>query len=126
MYPDVWHSLQDVLNFTYNLSPPPDGAWGNMLEDGSWNGMIGQLMRDEIDIAPAEFTITALRSQVVDFNLPIAESHQKFFVKNPSEALNWTAFLDPLSPKCWMVIFSFIAIVPFFLFLALSVCKKVQ
>ena len=82
-----------------------------------------QLMRDEIDIAPAEFTITSMRSEVVDFNMPIAESHQKFFVKNPSEAPNWTAFFDPLSDRCWLVIFSFIAIVPFFLTLATTLCK---
>lgn len=83
----------------------------------------GQLVRNEIDIAPAEFTITAMRSEVVDFNMPIAESHQKFFVKNPSEAPNWTAFLDPLSPKCWVIIATFIFTIPFLLTLAVSVSK---
>ena len=53
-------------------------------------------MDDVIDIAPAEFTITASRSKAVDFNLPIAESHQKLFVKNPAESFNWTAYFVPL------------------------------
>ena len=63
----------------------------------------GQLHRDEIDIAPAEFTVTELRSRAVDFSLPIAESHQKLFVRNPAESPNWTAFLEPLSSACWAV-----------------------
>ena len=43
MYPDVWHALMALMNFTYDLSPPPDKAWGTRLDDGTWNGMIGQL-----------------------------------------------------------------------------------
>ena len=42
MYADVWEALRETMNFTYTLSPPPDGAWGNLLENGSWNGMIGR------------------------------------------------------------------------------------
>ena len=70
------------------------------------------LTRDEIDIAPAEFTVTAIRSEVVDFNLPITESHQKLFVKNPAESFNWTAFIEPLSWSCWGVIAILICIIP--------------
>ncbi|XP_059081679.1 glutamate receptor ionotropic, kainate glr-3-like isoform X2 [Tigriopus californicus] len=100
------------MNFTFLLNPPPDRAWGTKLPDGKWNGMIGQLHRREIDIAPAEFTVTALRSEVVDFNVPITESHQKLFVKNPAESFNWTAFIEPLSWSCWGVIALFIIFVP--------------
>ena len=46
MYADVWHNLQSIMNFTYFLNPPPDGAWGNKLEDGSWNGMIGTFVKN--------------------------------------------------------------------------------
>ena len=66
MYPDVWNNLQVLMNFTYEVNKPPDRTWGT-LKDGKWNGMIRQLVEDEIDIAPVEFTITEIRSQAVDF-----------------------------------------------------------
>lgn len=66
MYPDIWHNLQGLMNFTYQITFPPDMGWGTF-KNGKWNGMIRQLVDDEIDIAPAEFTITQSRSQGVDF-----------------------------------------------------------
>ena len=54
------------MNFTYEVNKPPDRTWGT-LKNGKWNGMIRQLVEDEIDIAPVEFTITEIRSQAVDF-----------------------------------------------------------
>ena len=41
---------QQVLNFTYDLTQPPDGQWGAIQPDGTWSGLVGMLMRDEIDI----------------------------------------------------------------------------
>ena len=38
------------MNFTYTLIQPPDGAWGAIQPDGSWNGMINLLEKQEIDI----------------------------------------------------------------------------
>ena len=38
------------MNFTYTLRKPPDGAWGSKRSDGSWTGMIGELMLDNTDI----------------------------------------------------------------------------
>ena len=80
---------------------------------------LAQLYHDEIDVAPAEFTVTALRSEVVDFLLPITESHQRIFVKNPAESPNWLAYLEPLSWMAWGVIFLFIAILPLFVAFAM-------
>ena len=38
------------MNFTYDLTQPPDGQWGAIQSDGSWSGLVGMLMREEIDI----------------------------------------------------------------------------
>ena len=49
---DSLHFLnsQQVLNFTYDLTQPPDGQWGAIQPDGTWSGLVGMLMREEIDI----------------------------------------------------------------------------
>ena len=59
------------MNFTYTLTKAPDGKWGNIQPDGSWNGMVGisdgMLKKGTADIAVADLTITSARSKVVDF-----------------------------------------------------------
>ena len=45
------------MNFTYDLTQPPDGQWGAIQPDGSWSGLVGMLMRGEIDIGNRSFLI---------------------------------------------------------------------
>jgi hypothetical protein len=52
MFADVFHSIQAIMNFTYDLSTPADGEWGALVANSTdlWTGMIGQLQRKDIDI----------------------------------------------------------------------------
>ena len=65
-----------------------------------------------LDIAPAEFTITKARSTVVDFLPAITESYQQIFIRNPAEALNWQAYIDPFTTFCWIAILLFVFLIP--------------
>lgn len=48
-----------------------DNGYGSKLaNDQSWNGMIGELVRHEADLAVAPLTITSQRESVVDFSKP--------------------------------------------------------
>ncbi len=42
--------LQEIMNFTYFLTLPPDKQWGIHLGNGSWTGMVGMLQDKEVDI----------------------------------------------------------------------------
>ena len=48
-FADFLNLSAQTLNFTYSYIPPPDGAWGILQDDGSWNGMIGLLHKREVD-----------------------------------------------------------------------------
>ena len=37
---DLFKLLAKMMNYTYTIEPPPDGAWGGMRPDGTWNGII--------------------------------------------------------------------------------------
>ena len=41
---------QKQLNFTYKLRKPKDMNWGALSADGSWNGMIKELLLEEQDM----------------------------------------------------------------------------
>ena len=43
------------MNFTYVVSEPPDMTFGALKPDGSWTGMIGELMNQNTDIGRVFF-----------------------------------------------------------------------
>ena len=42
--------FQNLLNFTYSLKLPPDKQWGSKMANGSWTGIIGELLHQRADI----------------------------------------------------------------------------
>lgn len=51
-------------------SRPEDRAWGTLQPDGTWNGMVGDLIADKGDVIVA-IGRTLPREMVVDFTLPL-------------------------------------------------------
>lgn len=41
---DVLDALAKILGFKYEIYQVPDGKYGTQLPNGSWNGMIGELI----------------------------------------------------------------------------------
>ena len=74
--------------------------------------IIGLLENNEIDIAPADLTVTKARSAVVDYLPGITPDNQQIFIRNPAEALNWKAYVEPFTLKSWLGILLFIVFVP--------------
>ena len=41
---DLLNQLAKMLHFTYEIYPSPDGQYGGMTENGTWDGIIGELV----------------------------------------------------------------------------------
>ena len=41
---DLLKELAEKLRFTYEIYPSPDGMFGAETKNGTWNGMIGELV----------------------------------------------------------------------------------
>ena len=106
------------MNFTYTLIKPPDGNWGAIQADGSWNGMVNLLAKEDIDIATTDFTITHERSAVMTFATPITQIYHALFISNPAETFNYMAYIEPIHLLSWVVIFILILCLPPLLFMA--------
>ncbi|XP_052069248.1 probable glutamate receptor [Mytilus californianus] len=90
------------FNFSYKVVHPPDGQYGGPKEDGSWTGMVGMIMRGEIDIAAAPFTITSIRESVIDFTVPIMEDGVGILTKKiTEEPYKLFKTLKPFTLKVW-------------------------
>ena len=68
---DVLNILEERLNFTAKLIPSVDGYWGSKNMNGTWNGLVGMLIKKQADIAFA-LCITEERSRVITGSMPLA------------------------------------------------------
>ncbi|XP_064646533.1 glutamate receptor U1-like [Lineus longissimus] len=102
LVPDIVNILARSLNFTVTWVQPPDGYWGAPVGDGSWNGMIGQVMRGEVDFAAAGHSITAARSAVVDFADAFFFGASIIMVKTPGSLGRLLVYLAPLNTLVWI------------------------
>ena len=65
-FPDLLNSLANTMNFTYTIGPPPDNKWGGQQADGSWNGMMDQVVKEEIDFGKLFIIIIfTLKSEIL-------------------------------------------------------------
>ena len=58
------------LCFSQTCHESKDGYYGSLVS-GRWNGLIGELVRDEIDIGIMHLDFTPDRVQVIDFSAPV-------------------------------------------------------
>ena len=57
---------------------------------GQWNGIIGELMRNEADMAIAPLTISSARESVVDFSKPFMNIGISIMIKKPIKEVSFT------------------------------------
>ena len=67
---DLMYMYARELNFTVVLSESVDRKFGGKTKNGSFNGMVGMLVRNETDIVVAHMTTTKQRSEVIDYCKP--------------------------------------------------------
>ena len=62
--PKLFKIIASELNCTWSMDPSKDGFFGSTLEDGTWNGIIGELIGGELDLTLADLSVTSERAQV--------------------------------------------------------------
>lgn len=102
---DLVEELSKLLNFKYKFKLVDDGAYGIKNEKGEWNGMIGELIRNEADIAIVDLTITSKREEAVDFTLPFMNTGISILFKKPTTKVTTLfSFLSPFSMLVWIYV----------------------
>ena len=110
---DIVQMLQTDLEVDIEIHVTKDGEHGSWDEKTrKWNGMIGEILRGEADIAIADLTITDDRSRVVDFTHPFMEIGVGLLVRVNYESVTYGiwAFLQPVAAELWLTTFLAISI----------------
>ncbi|XP_055964161.1 glutamate receptor ionotropic, kainate 4 isoform X1 [Sorex fumeus] len=100
---DMLEELAEILRFNYQIRLVGDGVYGVPEANGSWTGMVGELISRKADLAVAGLTITAEREKVIDFSKPfmtlgISILYRVHMGRRPG----YFSFLDPFSPGVWL------------------------
>uniref|UniRef100_A0A8C7Z6S4 Glutamate receptor n=1 Tax=Oryzias sinensis TaxID=183150 RepID=A0A8C7Z6S4_9TELE len=100
---DMLEELAELLKFKYRIRLVGDGLYGVPGANGTWTGMVGELISRKADLAVAGLTITAEREKVIDFSKPfmtlgISIMYRVHLGRRPG----YFSFLDPFSPGVWL------------------------
>ncbi|XP_075867668.1 glutamate receptor ionotropic, kainate 5-like [Nelusetta ayraudi] len=100
---DLLRELAHLLRFSFRIKLVEDGLYGAPEPNGSWTGMVGELIQRKADLAVAGFTITSEREKVIDFSKPfmtlgISILYRVHLGRKPG----YFSFLDPFSPAVWL------------------------
>ncbi|XP_055004751.1 glutamate receptor 1-like [Boleophthalmus pectinirostris] len=101
------------VGFSYRLELVGDGKYGARdAETKMWNGMVGELVYGQADVAVAPLTITLVREQVIDFTKPFMSLGISIMIKKPTKSKPGVfSFLDPLAYEIWMcIVFAYIGV----------------
>ena len=114
-----------------------DGTYGSKKPDGTWGGMVGEVMNETSDIgkwwisihpnsmqswyfqitAAAAFSVTIARSEVITFMQPLAVTKKRLFIQNPKQTFNFLAYTQTITNTAWIVIAVTVVVTPFFLYI---------
>ena len=66
-YIEALDIIASNVGFTYTLNPPRSPEWGVRQANGSWTGMIAELVEDRADMALSLFSLSKDRLSAVDY-----------------------------------------------------------
>ncbi|XP_065556621.1 ionotropic receptor 25a-like isoform X2 [Artemia franciscana] len=102
---DLLKQLQELLGFEYELYESPDGLYGSLSDNGTWNGMIKEIKDQKADIALAALSVTGERKTVVDFTIPYYDLVGiTILMKKPVIPTSLFKFLTVLENDVWACI----------------------
>ena len=124
LFGNIFLFLQDKLQFGFTLIEQTDKRRGNYYENGSFDGVIGQLQRGEIDWSLSNYRVTPERMSAIDFSQPVSYFPLRLVSKSPNEELNWMAYLSVFTGEFWIVLLTTTIVLSFSLYLMLKYKQK--
>ncbi|XP_023215761.1 ionotropic receptor 93a-like [Centruroides sculpturatus] len=95
--------LGKTLNFTCNWVVQRDRQFGTRQSNGDWSGLIGAILKKEIEFAAQAFYMTEDRLQVVNFTTPIIDDPYAILMRRPNLAHDYL-FLAPFTFDTWVCV----------------------
>lgn len=98
--------MAEKLNFEYELIDPVKGKFGKRdMDTNEWDGIVGDLVRGETDMAITALKMYSEREEVIDFIAPYFEQTGITIVmRNPVRQTSLFKFMTVLRVEVWLSI----------------------
>ncbi|XP_021345787.1 glutamate receptor 4-like [Mizuhopecten yessoensis] len=113
---DILKELAKVLQLKYEIYESPNNVYGSENANGSWNGMVEEVLSGRANLGMGAISITSSREKVIDFSLGVISTGVNMLIKKPKEAKNIFQFMEPFSLFLWLAIVGASIIVSIILF----------
>ena len=122
--------LKMAINKKFNLRLifSEDGVYGAKGDNGSWNGIVRDLIEGRADMSPDLFP-TSSRSEALDFTEPYMPTGIALLVKErkrDDKEIYWTSFMRPFEPKLWYIVIAAVGFLIAFLWFADKVSPSIS
>ena len=116
---DLWRIMASVLNIRFKMITPQRRDYGTLHENGTWTGMVGDLVYGRADVAVSTLDMTPDRTAAVDFLdvIPVTTTTYRFYVRTdqqgdiPPITMNFfEALLKPLQMDVWWALLASIIV----------------
>nr|CAH0098786.1 unnamed protein product [Daphnia galeata] len=93
--------LSQSLKFTFDIFPSKENTNG-VKKNGTWNGIIGTLLRDEADLGLVPVAITLERYEAIEFCGRIGGDSTGILVRYPDPSVSFTSAVEVFSSVIWI------------------------
>ncbi|KAG7163307.1 Glutamate receptor ionotropic, delta-2-like 12 [Homarus americanus] len=108
---DLLHIMATKLNFTYNVQmEPADHNWGSK-ENGTWTGMLGDLIYNDADLVINVFQLTEEIFAEFDISYPYHVESYVFLLVVPPPVPQWRGLSYSFTATVWLAIILTIVLV---------------
>uniref|UniRef100_A0A2P2IBZ3 Glutamate receptor ionotropic, kainate 2-like n=1 Tax=Hirondellea gigas TaxID=1518452 RepID=A0A2P2IBZ3_9CRUS len=98
---DLTNIFAEKLGFCYRTVYPFNTVFGNKLPNGTWTGLIGMVIRKELDFAIPPFAYSLERWRAVEYsNILDIDSHSVTY-KYPTFTSDVFGFIKPFTSSVW-------------------------
>ncbi|KAB0800767.1 hypothetical protein PPYR_06506 [Photinus pyralis] len=104
---DLMDHIAKFLQFDYEIRVQTEGGFGQMDDNGNWNGIVKELIDKRADIALGAMAVMAERESVIDFTVPYYDLVGiTILMKLPKPSTSLFKFLTVLEHEVWICILS--------------------
>ncbi|KAL8573216.1 hypothetical protein ACOMHN_036201 [Nucella lapillus] len=113
---DVLNEVSRRLDFTYSFTTDRENLFGARFDNGTWSGIIRNIMEGSVDLAVGPLAVTAEREAAVDFTTPFYEfAGIEILVKEVTHDQDLLFFVTVFSKPMWGAWFGVLLLTGFLL-----------
>ncbi|XP_055332758.1 glutamate receptor ionotropic, NMDA 2B-like [Paramacrobiotus metropolitanus] len=101
---DLLTKLGADIGFTFDIYQVEDLKWGRKTINGSWNGLVADLLKRKAHLAMTSLTVTKERQAAISFSTAYLGTGIGIVVAKQEGRISPTAFLEPFDYVTWIVL----------------------